>query len=263
MRKTSVFRSIRLAEKECTMVLEMTRLAAIGLGVLCTAVAAAALAADSKKGPVSAVQADGPRFREPPGKLPPERGQQLYIEHCALCHGMTGRGDGPRSAYFQPGVQFIPDFASPGYLTGRDAQVMQSIREGLTRLPEPAIVMPQFKYILSDAEIRGVLAYAQSLARQADKGAGPARTAVATADGEALAKQYNCLVCHQAGSKVVGPSYRDVAAKYRGQPGAAAMLAAKIRKGSSGVWGEVPMPPKPDMPDADLQRLVDWILKLG
>lgn len=80
---------------------------------------------------------------------------------------------------------------------------------------------------------------------------------------EALAKKYNCLACHQVDKKVVGPAYKDIAKKYKGQAGAPAMLAAKVKKGGSGVWGPIPMPPNPTLPDADLKKLVDWILKMG
>ncbi|WP_157667091.1 MULTISPECIES: c-type cytochrome [unclassified Acidovorax] len=105
-----------------------------------------------------------PHFK-PTGKtVSAARGEPIFVDHCALCHGLHGRGDGPRSAFFQPGVQFIPDFATPGYLNGRDEQLLQSVREGLSRLPEPAILMPQFKYILADDEIRSVLAYLKTLA---------------------------------------------------------------------------------------------------
>lgn len=82
-------------------------------------------------------------------------------------------------------------------------------------------------------------------------------------DAEALAKKYNCLACHATDKKLVGPSYKDVAKKYKGNAGAAAMLAEKVKKGGSGVWGPVPMPPNPAVPDADLKKLVDWILKMG
>ena len=201
-----------------------------------------------------------PHFK-PTGKpVSAARGETIFVDHCALCHGLHGRGDGPRSAFFQTGVQFIPDFATPGYLTGRDDQLLQSVREGLARLPEPAILMPQFKYILSDDEIRSVLVYLKSLAVTPMKAAG---LPVASADsGEQLAKKYNCLVCHQAGSKVVGPAYRDVASKYRGQPGAAATVAEKIRKGGTGSWGDVPMPPKAEVTSPDMKKIVEWILSI-
>jgi cytochrome c len=77
---------------------------------------------------------------------------------------------------------------------------------------------------------------------------------------EALAKKHNCLACHAADKKLVGPSYKDVAAKYRNDPGAEAKLAAKVKKGGQGVWGQVPMPPNAAVPDADIHALVKWIL---
>jgi len=80
---------------------------------------------------------------------------------------------------------------------------------------------------------------------------------------EALAKKYNCLACHQVDKKVVGPAYKDIAKKYKGQSGAPALLAEKVKKGGSGTWGPIPMPPNAAVPDADLKKLVDWILKMG
>ena len=80
---------------------------------------------------------------------------------------------------------------------------------------------------------------------------------------EELAKKYNCLACHQTDKKLVGPSYQDVAAKYKGQADAADKLAAKVKAGGVGVWGQVPMPPNPTVPDADLKALVTWILGMA
>jgi len=79
---------------------------------------------------------------------------------------------------------------------------------------------------------------------------------------EAMAKKYNCTACHQVDKKVVGPAYKDVAKKYKGQADAAAKLAEKVKKGGSGVWGPVPMPPNAAVPDADIQKLVAWILAM-
>jgi len=78
----------------------------------------------------------------------------------------------------------------------------------------------------------------------------------------AMAKKYNCTACHQVDKKVVGPSYQDVAKKYKGQPGAEAKLIEKVKKGGSGVWGPVPMPPNAAVPDADIKKLVEWILSM-
>jgi cytochrome c len=81
----------------------------------------------------------------------------------------------------------------------------------------------------------------------------------ATADAAPLAAKYNCQACHSADKKIVGPSYKEVAAKYAGDSGAAAKLQQKVKNGGSGVWGAIPMPPN-NVPDADLKALVDWIL---
>jgi cytochrome c len=75
-----------------------------------------------------------------------------------------------------------------------------------------------------------------------------------------LAKKHACFACHTVDKKMVGPSYKDVAAKYRADKEAPAKLAAKIKNGSQGVWGNVPMPPNTTVPDADINALVKWIL---
>ena len=80
------------------------------------------------------------------------------------------------------------------------------------------------------------------------------------AASDALAKKHNCLACHQVDKKVVGPSYKEVAAKYAGDKAAQAKLVDKVKKGGAGVWGQVPMPPNAGVPDADVQALVKWIL---
>ena len=92
--------------------------------------------------------------------------------------------------------------------------------------------------------------------------AGIAICAPAAAD-EALAKKYNCLACHQLDKKGVGPAYKEIAKKYKGQAGIEAKLAEKVKKGSSGVWGQIPMPPNAAAPDGDIKQLVEWILKMG
>ena len=77
---------------------------------------------------------------------------------------------------------------------------------------------------------------------------------------EELAKKYNCFACHAVDKKLVGPAYKDVAAKYRGDPGAEAKLFEKVKKGGQGAWGQVPMPPNTQVPDGDIHKLVKWIL---
>ncbi|HEX6321741.1 MAG TPA: c-type cytochrome [Burkholderiales bacterium] len=91
--------------------------------------------------------------------------------------------------------------------------------------------------------------------------AGTAIALPAQAD-EALAKKHNCLACHQVDKKAIGPAYQEIAKKYKGQ-NVAAQLEQKVKKGGVGVWGKIPMPPNPAVPDGDVKKLVDWILKLS
>jgi cytochrome c len=79
---------------------------------------------------------------------------------------------------------------------------------------------------------------------------------------EELAKKYACFACHSVDKKVVGPAYKEVAAKYRTDKTAEAKLVDKVKKGGSGVWGQTPMPPNAQVPDADVRTLVKWILSL-
>lgn len=78
---------------------------------------------------------------------------------------------------------------------------------------------------------------------------------------EALLKKYNCTACHQNAVKVVGPAYKDVAAKYKGQP-MIDKLAAKIRAGGGGVWGQMAMPPHPQVSEADSKKMATYILSV-
>ena len=70
------------------------------------------------------------------------------------------------------------------------------------------------------------------------------------------------MACHAVAQKVIGPAYKDVAAKYAGQPDAVAKLVPKVMKGGSGVWGAVPMPANPQVSEAEAKQLVAWILTL-
>jgi cytochrome c len=79
-------------------------------------------------------------------------------------------------------------------------------------------------------------------------------------EGEALVKKADCLSCHQPKTKVVGPAYVDVAKKYKGNAGALAMLVKKVKAGGSGTWGPVAMVAHPNIPDADLEKMVKWVL---
>jgi len=77
-----------------------------------------------------------------------------------------------------------------------------------------------------------------------------------------FAQKKNCMACHAVDKKVLGPAYKDVAAKYAGQKDAVDKLSAKVVKGGSGVWGNIPMPANPQVTDAEAKQLVQWILTL-
>jgi len=86
-----------------------------------------------------------------------------------------------------------------------------------------------------------------------------ASPAFANAD---LAQKKNCMACHAVDKKLVGPAYKDVAAKYAGQKDAVDKLTQKVLKGGSGVWGPVPMPANTQVSEAEAKQLVQWVLSL-
>ena len=104
------------------------------------------------------------------------------------------------------------------------------------------------KFLIAAAAVAGILGGAVTANAQADK-------------AKQLAQKYNCLACHAEDKKLVGPAYKEIAKKYKGDAGAGAKLHAKIKQGGGGVWGTIPMPPK-NVPDAEIKTMVDWILAM-
>jgi len=92
--------------------------------------------------------------------------------------------------------------------------------------------------------------------------AGGARAALDNTAAEAMMKKDGCAACHTIDKKLVGPPYVEVAAKYKGDKDALAKLTDKVKKGGVGVWGQIPMPPNAQIPEADIKDLVAWILTL-
>jgi cytochrome c len=86
--------------------------------------------------------------------------------------------------------------------------------------------------------------------------------AVLAQDAQKLMKEKACLACHAVDKKLVGPAYKEVAAKYRNRKDAEDYLAKKIREGSVGVWGQVPMPPNTTVSEAEAKALAKYILSL-
>ena len=84
--------------------------------------------------------------------------------------------------------------------------------------------------------------------------------ALDAAGAKALASKSACLACHAVDKKLVGPAYKDVAAKHQGQADAVEKVAARIKSGGSGIYGPVPMPPQPSLKDDELKLLAAWVL---
>ena len=86
--------------------------------------------------------------------------------------------------------------------------------------------------------------------------------AVVAVDASDLARRKACMSCHSIDKRIVGPAFKEVAARYRSQAGIEAKLVEKLRRGGSGTWGPLPMPPNPDLAEADASALVRWVLGL-
>lgn len=142
----------------------------VGMAVALVGPALAAEKAAAKTGTQTAAMEPtvGPRFKASKMPVSAARGERIFVELCAVCHGIKGLGDGPRAAFF-PDIQYIPDLTDANFISGRDEEILDNIRQGLRRLDEPLIVMPQFKYILSDEEIQSVFAYVKSLSSKTAK----------------------------------------------------------------------------------------------
>lgn len=113
---------------------------------------------------------------------------------------------------------------------------------------------------IAPAEIAPILEY---LATYYNRDVAPPAPTVAPANGNPVTRLLTanvCTACHEPDKRLVGPSFREVAAKYANDSAAAGKLGAKIKQGGSGVWGNVSMPPHPAIADSDLQQLVNWIL---
>ncbi len=129
--------------------------------------------------------------------------------------------------------------------------------------PEPAPAEPA--PAASETSAESTATEAEPVEAPAAAGTAPvipvqAAPATAAADGFALASRNACMACHQVDVKLVGPAYKEVADKYRGDPAALDMLVAKVKSGGAGVWGEIPMPPNAHVSDADIKTIVTWVL---
>ena len=117
---------------------------------------------------------------------------------------------------------------------------------------------------MNDAEMALILDYLDTYYNREKPAPPPAPDTLASGGGDPLQKllhAHACAGCHALDQRVVGPSFKEVAARYAGDAGAGPKLAQKIRNGGQGVWGQVPMPPNPSLSEAELKTIVGWVLQ--
>lgn len=126
----------------------------------------------------------------------------------------------------------------------------------------PSVVAEQDQTPAIAVEPAAPEAAAPAVADAVTPAAAPAAPAAVGGDALALATSSGCMGCHQVEMKVVGPSYKDVAAKYKSDTGAVDMLAAKVKAGGAGTWGQIPMPPNGHVSDENIRTIVEWVMTL-
>ena len=213
-------------------------------------------------------------------------GEQVYQSVCKTCHE-AGLVDAPKmgdKTAWAPRIKKGVDALFASALKGTDKGMPPKggnrdladteVQRGVVYManhsgasfkepPAPATVAS------AAATVSPTAATASAAATAPSAPAAPPAPATAKASGpldlkaaEAMMVKDGCAACHGVDKKIVGPAYVDVAAKYKGDSGAPAKLAQKVKAGGAGVWGPVPMPPNPQVPDEDIKALVSWILTL-
>jgi len=168
-------------------------------------------------------------FAQDPDKLISGPGSTLTENKCKICHELQHIRRTPLSR-------------------GEWADNLKNMRERGTPM--------------TDAELAVILDYLSAYYSR-DPAPSPSPDTLSTAGSDPIAKlleAHACSGCHTLDKRVVGPSFREIARRYAGDVGAAARLAAKVRRGGQGVWGQVPMPPAAGIADPDLDRLLEWVL---
>ncbi len=177
-------------------------------------------------------------------KLPPETsiykrsdlpGYRLVQQYCLTCH----------AAQY---VQFQPLSSPRGYWDATVKKMKKPFGAPFAEADIPAMVDYLVKTYGAEQGAPGALSIAVASAPSV------------TLDATALLAANGCNACHAVDKKIVGPAFRDVAAKYAGKPDALGQAKQSIRMGGAGKWGEVPMPPFPQLGEGELNALAFWIL---
>jgi cytochrome c5 len=203
-------------------------------------------------------------------------GEEVFKQVCSVCHAQ--------------GIAGAPKAGDKGAWAPRIKKGLAGlVKSAIDGLQGPKGLMPPRggDASLADAEVTAAVVYIANQAganfKEPPKPAAPAAPAAvapapvaaaaaapaapaapapaaAGASAELLLQKNGCLACHAVDKKVIGPAYKDVAAKFGADKNALAMLAQKVKGGSVGTWGQVPMPPNPQVSDADLQTMLKFIL---
>ena len=192
-------------------------------------------------------------------KLPPETaaykpsdlpGYRLVQQNCLTCH----------SAQY---VQYQPPSSPRGYWDATVKKMKKPFGAPFAEEDIPAMVDYLVKTYGAErgAQAAAVMPAVAAPAQSSAQPAASAMSAPATVSSpEKLLAANGCLACHAVDKKIVGPAFKDVAAKYAGKPDAVGQLAQSIRMGGAGKWGEVPMPPFSQLEDGELKTLAAWVL---
>lgn len=180
-----------------------------------------------------------------PSELP---GYRLVQQNCMTCH----------SAQY---VQYQPSTSPRSYWEATVKKMKHPFGAPFSDEDIPAMVNYLVKTYGAEQTTAATPAPAMVAAAPPPKTAAPATpTTAASLQPEALLKANNCTACHAVEQKVVGPAFKEVAAKYAGKADALQQVAANIRAGGAGKWGTVPMPPYPGLTPAELDTLAKWVL---
>ncbi|MCI5196054.1 MAG: hypothetical protein D3919_07450 [Candidatus Electrothrix sp. AW5] len=164
----------------------------------------------------------------------------MKSNNCLICHKVDTKSIGP--SLQDIAAKYTEDDAAVATLT-------KSIQEG-SKGKYGEVAMPAQKQV-SDDDLKAISEWILTL------------SADTAPTGEELMKSNNCLICHKVDTKSIGPSLQDIAAKYTGDDGAAAILAKSIQEGSKGKYGEIAMPAQKQVSDDDVKTISEWILTQG
>lgn len=206
-----------------------------------------------------------------------QTGEQVYQAVCKTCHeaGLAGAPKFGDKAAWAPRIKTGVSALYASAIKGKNAMPPKGGNPDLSDAEVQRAVVymadkagASFKEPSAPAAAPAApLATAAAGATMAPAAPAPAATPTAApaldlASGMAMMQKDGCSACHAVDKKILGPSYQDVAAKYKGDKDALAKLTQKVKAGGSGTWGAVPMPPNAQVSDADIKALVSWILTL-